>query len=134
MVSAVICAHVIHRCPDTTRAWSSLNATVGGRLRRATPYARSCFSGSVDEGDCAGVIDEYLDPGMFFVSLPCIILRQSQPDVPTTLAHTLTWVSSSFAEISSAFTESTDGMGNMSSDCRGMRFELVKPGSKGWRL
>ncbi len=58
-----------------TRAWSSLNATVGGRLRRAAPYARSCFSGSSDEGDCAGVVDEYLNPGMFFVSLPRIILR-----------------------------------------------------------
>ncbi|PBK88213.1 FAD-binding domain-containing protein [Armillaria gallica] len=48
--------------PIPTRAWSSLNATVGGRLRRATPYARSCFSGSLDEGDCTGVISEYLDP------------------------------------------------------------------------
>ncbi|KAK0229596.1 FAD-binding domain-containing protein [Armillaria nabsnona] len=50
--------------PIPTRAWSSLNATFGGRLRRATPYARSCFSGSLDEGDCTGVINEYLDPGI----------------------------------------------------------------------
>ncbi|KAK0183695.1 FAD-binding domain-containing protein [Armillaria mellea] len=48
--------------PISTRAWSSLNATIGGRLRSATPYARSCFSGSLDEGVCSGVINEYLDP------------------------------------------------------------------------
>ncbi|KAK0197689.1 hypothetical protein F5146DRAFT_1156418 [Armillaria mellea] len=44
------------------RAWSSLNATIGGRLRNATPYARSCFSGSLDEGVCSGVINEHLGP------------------------------------------------------------------------
>ncbi|KAK0452197.1 FAD-binding domain-containing protein [Desarmillaria tabescens] len=43
-------------------AWSSLNATIGGRLQRATPYARTCFSASFDEGECTGVINEYLDP------------------------------------------------------------------------
>lgn len=60
--------------PIPTHAWSSLNATIGGLLRKATPYARSCFSGSLDKGDCAGVIDEDLDPGVFFVSLPRNIL------------------------------------------------------------
>ncbi|KAK0209346.1 hypothetical protein DFS33DRAFT_1380819 [Desarmillaria ectypa] len=31
-------------------------------LQLATPYARSCFSGSFEEGECTGVIDNYLDP------------------------------------------------------------------------
>ncbi|KAK0204351.1 FAD-binding domain-containing protein [Desarmillaria ectypa] len=48
--------------PIPACAWSSLNATIGGRLQRATPYARSCFSGSFEEGECTGVIDNYLDP------------------------------------------------------------------------
>ncbi len=57
--------------PLPTCAWSSLNATIGGGLRKATPNARSCLSKSLDEGDCARLIPVcflYLFPVTYWYS------------------------------------------------------------------
>ncbi|KAK0229643.1 FAD-binding domain-containing protein [Armillaria nabsnona] len=79
--------------PIPTRAWSSLNATVGGRLRRGTPYARSCFSGSLDEGDCTRVISEYLDPARRFDHFGAYINTEWETCQATAEECALNWLS-----------------------------------------
>ncbi|KAK7057873.1 FAD-binding domain-containing protein [Favolaschia claudopus] len=52
----------------TPDAWTSLNASIGGRLRRATPFALPCFAKynnvtvPVDEVACKTIQDHYTSP------------------------------------------------------------------------